>query len=266
MPSPFPGMDPYIEDAFFWSDFHASMMGAFREALNAVLPDRYTASIERNVWVQETDPHETTLVGVPDVQVANREQGPAAGGGQAAATLTVTAPQPVTLPLVRRPGPRYLRITDRRRRQVVTVIELLSPANKTTTGYGVVYRQKRLDYLAGGVNLVEIDLLRAGTRPPVQEPPPAPSDYYLLVCPAESFPQAGYWPLSVRDPLPALPIPLAPGEAPSHLNLRDCLDQVYKAGRYERELDYTEPPIPPLREPDATWARGLVDAFLAQRQ
>jgi hypothetical protein len=266
MSSPFPGMDPYIEDPFFWSDFHASMMGAFREALNAVLPDRYTASIERNVWVQETDPQETTLVGVPDVQVADRESAAGTHAGSATATLTVTAPQTVMLSLVRRPGPRFLRIMDRRRRQVVTVIELLSPANKTTTGYGVVYRQKRLDYLAGGVNLVEIDLLRAGSRPPVQEPPPAPSDYYVLVCPTESFPQAGYWPLSVRDPLPVVPIPLAPGETPSPLNLRERLDQVYKAGRYERELDYSQPPTPALREPDANWARDLLAAFLSQHR
>jgi hypothetical protein len=196
--------------------------------LNAALPDRYTASIERNVWVQETEHHETTLVGVP--------------------------------------GPRYLRVTDRRRRQVVTVIELLSPANKTTAGYGVIYRQKRLDYLAGGVNLVEIDLLRAGTRPPVQDPAPAPSDYYVLVCPAESFPQAGYWPLSVRDALPVVPVPLAPGEAPTPLPLRESLDRVYEAGRYGRELDYSQPPTPRLREPDAAWARQLLDAHLGQHQ
>jgi hypothetical protein len=266
MPSPFPGMDPYIEDSFFWSDFHASMMGAFRGALNAALPDRYTASIERNVWVQETVSRDTTLVGVPDVQVADQAPGTVASGGSATTSAAVTAPQTVTFSLVRRPVSGHLRILDRRRRQVVTVIELLSPANKTTTGYGIIYRQKRLDVLAGGVNLVEIDLLRAGTRPPVQEPPLTPSDYCILVCPAASFPQAGYWPLSVRDALPIVPIPLAPEEVPSSLNLRDCLDQVYEAGRYERELDYSEVPTPPLREPDDSWARQLLTAYLAQRK
>jgi len=41
---------------------------------------------------------------------------------------------------------------------------------------------------------------------------------------------------------------------------------VYKAGRYERELEYSQPPTPALREPDATWARQLLTAHLAQRQ
>lgn len=257
MPSPFPGMDPYIEDSFFWSDCHASMMGVFRTHLNAVLPERYTASIERNVWVQEVDLQDTTLVGVPDVQVADRGDEAATPGGVATA-VAVMAPVTTTLPLVRRQGPRYLRIMDRRRRRVVTVIELLSPANKTLTGYGVVYRQKRMDYFAGGVGLVEIDLLRAGTRLPLEEPAPPPSDYSVLVCEPASFPKAGYWPLNVRDPLPVVPVPLSSGEAPAPLDVRACLDEVYDAGRYQGELDYSQPPNPPLREPDAAWARELL--------
>ncbi len=260
MPSPFPGMDPYIEDPFFWTDFHTSLMGAMRKALNAVLPDRYTAAIERHVWVEQMDLGEATLVGVPDIQVAEREEARETGS-VATVPQTITAPVTITLPqLVRRQGPRYLRIMDRRRRQVITVVELLSPANKTTTGYGVIYRQKRWDFVANGVNLVEIDLLRQGVRPPLSEPPPTPSDYYILVCPTTTFPRAGYWPLSVRDRLPSVPIPLAAEEDPVWLDLRKCLDQEYDGGRYDREIDYSQPPIPPLRKSDAQWARKLLAA------
>jgi hypothetical protein len=250
-------MDPYIEDAFFWADFHGSMMVAFRAALNAVLPERYTASIERNVWVQEVESEETTLVGVPDVQVADRQDG-ATGGGQATATRAVAAPVTIALPLVRRQAGRFLRITDRHQRRIVTVVELLSPANKTAASYGIAYRQKRADYVAGGINLVEIDLLRAGTRPVLGDPALPPSDYYTMVCSAATFPQAGYWPLSVRDALPLLPIPLGPEDESSSLDVRACMDQVYDAGRYNREIDYSQPAVPPLRDPDAAWARQLL--------
>jgi Protein of unknown function (DUF4058) len=263
MPSPFPGMDPYIEDPFFWSDFHGSMMGIMREALNAILPRRYTASMERHVWVQEHNGEEVTLLGSPDVQVADRT-----GGGTSttatAALAEIAAPVTTVLPLTRSQGNRFLRILDRHRRRIVTVIELLSPANKTTTGYGVAYRQKRWDYLASDVSLVEIDLLRAGERPPIQSPPPAPSDYYVLVCTAAGLPQAGFWPLSVRDLLPPVPVPLDPGERHVLLDLRACLDRAYDGGRYADEIDYRGPPNPPLREPDATWARELLAARSAE--
>jgi hypothetical protein len=256
MPSPFPGMDPYIEDPFFWSDFHGSLMGIMRETLNSILPINYVAAMERHVWVEEHDIGEMSVLGVPDVQVSQprheAEHEPAIG------ILPMAAPITAILPLTRRDGHRFLRILDRRKRRIVTIIEVLSPANKTETGYGPAYRRKRMEYLAGGVNLVEIDLLRAGDRPPLQEPPPRTSDYYILVCPATICPQAGFWPLSVRDLLPPVPIPLNRDEANIYLDLKACVDRAYDAGRYFDEIDYSLPPYLPLCEPDATWARELL--------
>src|SRR5438128_2072640 len=122
MPSPFPGMDPYIEDPFFWSDFHSSMMGIMREALNAVLPARYTASIERHVWVQEHAGDEVVHLGSPDVQVADRT-GPAEGATATAVATQVVAPHTAVLPLRRTQGNRFLRVLDRHRRRIVSVVE-----------------------------------------------------------------------------------------------------------------------------------------------
>jgi hypothetical protein len=264
MPSPFPGMDPYIEDPFFWGDFHGSLVGILRETLNRILPSRYVASMDRNVWVQEHTGEELSLLGGPDVPIADR--GEQSAGGVATATASVAAPVLLQLPYTRTLGPRLLRIVDRRRRRIVTVLEVLSPANKTKTGNGVAYRAKRADYLASDVNLVEIDLLRAGERPPLQDPPPSPCHYYILVCSVASFPQAGFWPFSVRDPLPLVPIPLDPDSEPVLLDLRSCLDRAYDGGRYDGEIDYRHPPNPPLDEPDATWARELLAAQASERE
>jgi len=115
------------------------------------------------------------------------------------------------------------------------------------------------------VNLVEIDLLRDGERPPLQVPEPPPSDYYILVCPAATFPQAGFWPFSVREPLPLVSIPLDPHSEPVFLDLRACLDRAYDGGRYSDEIDYRQPPVPPLSEADAAWADELLAARVPER-
>ena len=257
MPSPFPGMDPYIEDPFYWSDFHATTMVAMREAVNGILPKNYVAAVERHVWIEEHEPGEISVLGFPDVQVTDRageaEKEPAATG-----LLSISAPAIATLPLVKKPGNRFLRIVDRHDRRVVTVIELLSPSNKTLGGDGVAYRAKRSDYLAAVLNLVEIDLLRSGVRPPLEDPAPPPSDYYILVSTPASYPKVAYWPVSVRDPLPMVPIPLDPPEQPVFLNLRACLDRVYDGGRYFDEIDYSMPPYLPLSETNTEWALALL--------
>jgi len=136
MPSPFPGMDPYIEDPFFWPDFHGSIIGIMREALNQVLPSRYVASMDRNVWLQDHPGEEVTLLGGPDVPIADRGKGDEGVVATATATAQVAAPVNLLLPYKPWPGNRSLRILDRHRRRIVTVLEVLSPANKTRTGYG----------------------------------------------------------------------------------------------------------------------------------
>jgi hypothetical protein len=161
-------------------------------------------------------------------------------------------------PKLRQRTHRYLQIVDSADNRVVTVIEILSPSNKTTGADGENYRAKRLQYLAGRVNLVEIDLLRAGERAPLGEPPPPASDYYVLVSRAEMFPEAELWPFSVRDALPRVPVPLDTQAREATLDLRACIDRVYDEGRYHHSIDYTRPLTPPLTEPDAAWARELL--------
>jgi hypothetical protein len=207
MPSPFPGMDPYLERPSLWSDFHATLLVAIRAALNTALPPRYAAFI---------------------------------------------------LASARREGPRYLRIVDQERHRVVTVLELLGPSNKETGADRDAYLAKRNEYLATGTNLVEIDLLRAGQRPPTEEPASIASDYLILVSPASDFPRAGLWTFSVRDPLPLVTVPLGRGEEPVKIDLKRCLDRTYDESPYHRVLDYTRPPVPPLTAPDATWAQQLL--------
>ncbi len=183
-------------------------------ALNRVLPAPYVARADRHVWVDapETDPR---LLGRPDLYVADPLDAPP--GSEAVTTLAASVA--AALPYPARKGQPFLKIVDARNHRVVTAVELLSPADKTPGRDRDAYLNKRDDYLASQVNLVEMDLLRAGERPPVVGTVP-PADYYFLVCRHFDFPQAGVWPLSVRDPLPSLPMPLNPDVEPPFVQLR----------------------------------------------
>src|SRR5262249_23007813 len=139
----------------------------------------------------------------PDVDIIKEQD-----LGTSTAAAVISAPKTVVLPVVRHEGNKYIKIVDSRSKHLVTVIELLSPANKRPGLDREAYLTKRIDYLSAGVNVVEIDLLRGGQRLPFEGDAPSICDYYALVCRARQMPTAGIWPFSVRDLLPTIPIPL----------------------------------------------------------
>ena len=112
----------------------------------------------------------------------------------------------------------FVEIRDRQGRDLVTVIELLSPTNKRPGPDREQYLAKRRQLLASGVHLVEIDLLRGHPRLPLDDLPPC--DYYVMVSRAEERPQAGLWPLGLRDPLPPIPVPLRAADPDASLDLQ----------------------------------------------
>jgi hypothetical protein len=165
MPSPFPGMDPYLESEDTWHDFQVRYVPALAEALTPVLPDRYIVKADQDVFIRERSADERRLVGRPDVFVVpsgRASSAPsAAPSAGAVADRSVAAAFPAGIDVERRP---FLQIIDRQLRVVVTAIELLSPSNKSPSGDRAAYLAKRQRLQAGGANLVELDLLRAGPR------------------------------------------------------------------------------------------------------
>lgn len=96
---------------------------------------------------------------------------------------------------------------------------------------------------------------------PWVETQPPNASYYIMVSRNWEFPRAGVWPLSLRDVLPSIPIPLAEDVAEPILRLQDCFDAAYRKGRHADEIDYTQPPKPPLPEADARWARQRIEEW-----
>ena len=149
----------------------------------------------------------------------------------------------------------YLEIRDRRGREVVTVVELLSPSNKRSGPDRESYVAKRGELLAGPTHLVEIDLLRAGQPMPMDRRPRC--FYSILVSRPRDRPRAGFWPIALRERLPEFGVPLRAPSPDARVDLQEILHRVYDAWGYEDFL-YDGVPDPPLDPEDAEWAAGLV--------
>ncbi len=256
MPSPFPGMDPYLEAFGYWEDFHDSFLPFIRNALRAGIPEAYSVFIqERITSITVPDRHRTQAV--PGVGVSAPPAYKPAGG---VATLPATGAEPAVLEhdLEEFETETYLEITRRSDRQLVTVIELLSPSNKTAPD-SRVYLAKRAGYLRQYVHLVEIDLLIRGTRLPMREQLP-PGDYYALVSRAEDRPRARVYAWGVRQPMPVIPVPLMAPDPDFQLDLGALFRQAYDTGYYGREISYAGDPPTFLRPEDRDWAREVVRA------
>ena len=250
MPSPFPGMNPWIEREGVWQGFHQRMIVRMGDAIAAQVDPRYFVMIEEHLYVQEEPERPYRSGARADVAITPRM---ARDGGPSLATLE--GPVQVRLPMPELDPHIFLQIRDRESREVTTVIELLSPTNKDR--HRDHYYQKREQILTGTAHLVEIDLLRGGDPLPVPDRPEC--DYSVLVSRAERRPEADFWPIRLRDRLPTIPIPLHAPDLDATVDLQDLLHQIYDAGRYVRYL-YDKDPQPPLRAEDQEWARGLVPA------
>lgn len=250
MPSPFPGMNPYLERVEVWADFHHRFMTFAADELAPQVRPNYFVKIDEHVFIHELSADERRPFGRPDLSVHPRGDAPRPAGGTPAAgpasVLIPAATDEIRLP--------YLEIRDRRNRQVVTAVELLSPANKYAGADHDLYWNKVRRLLLTPTHFVEIDLLRGGPRMPWENMPPC--DYYALVSRYEHRPRADFWPIRLREPLPSVPIPLRPGEPEPLLNLQAVLHRVYDSAGYEMFI-YDGDPEPTLSPEDAAWAAAL---------
>jgi hypothetical protein len=275
MSSPFPGMDPYLENPAKWPSFHNSFVPRLSDALNRDPPQGYYAQIDlrKEVGLAFGEPTKEIR---PDIEIL---QSPNASGTAVADRQTLPVPSP-SLQLVldsEAAELAFLEIRDATAdHEVVTLIELLSPSNKRAGEDRRQYLAKRAAVLRSPTSLIEIDLLRKGrrlwrTRYGVTDlrsldPPP---EYLITVSRAwkrESPFRIEVFPAFLREPLPVITVPLRQGEAEVPLDLQRCFTEHYDAGPYRRgAVDYTRPPEPPLPEEHREWAAACISAWLAAR-
>lgn len=266
MPSPFPGMDPYLESPDLWPDVHARLIAVIGGQLTPKLRPRYVARVELRTFMYDPLNPAGELYVIPDARIVERDVRPAeapddpGSGGVATARLAVAEPIDVTALMTGSSArERFLEIRDAANRRVVTVIEIVSPWNKVVGSAGRrAFRQKRDEVGDSDASWLEIDLLRQGT--PTWEVLGFPHTAYRAYADrttADGRRQLA-WPIPLRARLPVLPVPLAPGEPDVPLDLQAAVDAAYEAAGYDLDLDYGRPPVPPLAPDDAAWAHELL--------
>jgi hypothetical protein len=273
VPSPFPGTDPYLEHPVSWPSVHTRLIAALDQELSSRLAARYYVSVEERFYVASTADLE--LAGIADVLVSRGQAAqwqPAGGNGRHGADGAGDAspgvqgsPNVLTveLPRVDQVRQRFLEIRTAGTHEVVTIVEILSPVNKRAGEGRQQYEAKRLAITNSLTSLVECDLLRMGEPlPALQQGRPLErevlADYRILVCRSADGPRADLYAVSVRGPLPTIPVPLLPGEDELQVNLQPLLAHVYDLGRYRERIDYRAEPVPPLKPEDAAWADTLL--------
>ncbi len=253
MPTPFPGMDPYLERPGLWEEVHAGLIVAIQQHLGALLRPRYRVAIERRTYLALLDTEQ--FAGKPDVLIVDAITAPSPAHEPLRQTTTLMAELPMPEDVVE----RFLEIRDVATGAVITVIEVLSPSNKLPGEGRLAYERKRLRVLASASHLVEIDLLRAGPPLPMRLPSgTATSDYRIVISRAPQRPQAEVLLFRVRDLIPAVPVPLRTGEREPLLPLNQIVHTLYDQAGYDLAIDYRQPPDPPLADEDTAWAATML--------
>ncbi len=266
MPSPFPGMDPYLEHPSSWRNLHLTLVLQMRNALVEQVRPRYFAGTEEMLFLHEASAKErrrhfadadasvAMSFNAPSRSPGSPDPSEVGGGGVATAAppLEATLPAPVHID-----KHRSISIRDKDTPRIVTVIEVLSPTNQNPGSDREQYLGKRQELLRSQVHFVEIDLLRRGPRMPMEPAPDTP--YCVMVSRREERPRVGVWPIGLRDGPPTIPIPLDAPDPDATLDLQPLLTRSSDEGGFA-DVMYADPPDPPLDQPDAAWARNWLES------
>jgi Protein of unknown function (DUF4058) len=266
MPSPFPGMDPYLERPDWFPCLHDGLIFCALESLQSSLPQEYYAQSSQRVWLEYSRRYVE-----PDVRVvrSSRTRRRDRQGGVAIAEVETNNPVVVRVETIEH-GPFKESYVEVRRREgkkvrIVTSIEVLSPSNKSPGNPGrELYLSKQREILGADTHLVEIDLLRGGAHTSavphdLAEQKAGPFDYHVSTHRFDRPQDFLVHPIRLDERLPRIGIPLLDRDPDVHLDLQTMFDRAYDAGPYHREVEYGKDRITPrLRADQAKWVAGLI--------
>lgn len=257
MPSPFPGMNPYLEKPEYWSQVHKWLIVLIAQSLNPQLRPKYRVAIEERVYNATGD--DSMLVGIPDDVVVQSSQ---SNHQDPSALVTVAAPSvkpmKIALPMTEMVVKEwYLEVRKVETGKVITVIEILSPKNKRSLEGRSTYETKRQKILDSLTHLVEIDLLRQG-KPMAMNTQAFQSHYRIVVSRSQERPQADLYAFNLPQAIPSFPLPLQPDDREPIVNLQQLLHNLYDQGSYDLAIDYSQDPPPPLSTAEASWVKQVL--------
>jgi hypothetical protein len=242
-------MDPLIESQG-WKGFHSRFITALGDSLMPQVRPRYVIDIEEDVYLAKEGGLPVRIV-IPEISIQHGEGWMDSVEGN----LAVAAePKVVTLPMTEPIEIPYLVIRRRDNDETVTVIEILSPTNKSSRDGRHEYLAKRNSLLRSRAHLVELDLLRGGERLPTVEPHPA-GDYFAFVSRVERRPKAQVYSWTLERSMPTIPIPLTDGDPDVTLDLQAVFTTTYDRAGYDYALKYDRAVEPPLEANRLEWIR-----------
>lgn len=242
----FPGMNPYLESPYRWPEIHTWLIVELARTLNPQLKPKYRAAVETRIYT------DSVLVGIADAAVFEK---PNISPKRMISVAIATKPERVTVPMMSEVTERYLEIRERETQRVLTVIEVLSPANKRAGQGRKKYLEKRQNIFDSSTHLVEIDLLRKGEPMPLCEEQTAA--YQILVSRARDRPIADRYAFNLQEPIPKFPIPLDGKDIESVIDLKELLNRISQDSGIEESIDYSVQPQPELSAADLDWVRSL---------
>lgn len=224
MLSPFPGMDPYLEDDALWPIFHRQFIHSLDKLLQPYVTDRYSERVQQRRYIAEESQSSS-------VQPEHHEE--------------------------------YIEIRQRSDGQLITLIDVVSPANKLTAAGRTAYHDLRREGKNANANLVEIDLVLQG-RPLLEYSRDGLPDWDYAVTVMRSTHPDRYeiYTATLQKRLPRFRLPLAPGDKDTVLDLHAAFTRCYDQGDFEDKIDYRRDPSFQLDEKARRW----LDDFLRGKQ
>lgn len=234
MVSPFPGMNPYLENSDLWPEVHSCLIVAISDAISPQVLLKYRVAIEKRVY--QLNKESLSVVSAPNkpINIIN-----------------------VNIPIAEEVMEGYLEVREVGTGEVITVIELLSPKNKLSKEGRIAYENKRQKILGSATHLVEIDLLRSGKPMPISGKE-IPSSYRILVSRSNYRPKAELYPFELQEAIPQFPLPLRAGDNEPLVDLQLLINQIYDRAGFYVAIDYTSDPAPKLSKTDTAWAGNLL--------
>lgn len=221
MPSPFPGMDPFLESDKFWPAFHHQFVMCLYQLLLPGLMDRYRARTGQRHYVTEQ-----------------------------ALFTSVTREEH---------HEEYIEIRQRSDGRLVTLVDIVSPANKTTPGGRKAYLDKRQEARNENASLVEIDLVLQGQPTLDYSREGLPDwDFAVTVTRATQPERYEIYTATLQKRLPRFKLPLAPDDRDTIVDLHAVFTRCYDQGGFASKIDYTQDPMVPLDDDDRRWLHELL--------
>jgi hypothetical protein len=252
MPSPFPGMDPYLEISE-WSNFHFDLIAQIKDHIQPLVFPNYLVVTETRIYLERNAAE--TVRFIPDLALQPTGTPGAIWTGSGPAVAQID-PETYFAVMPEEQHEPFLVLRDRGNNELVTVIEVLSPTNKLPGSDGQKeYSLKRERLLDSHVNLIEIDLLRGGERLKLTRPLKPTTDYCVYLHRALAGPRILAWEFTVRHPLPEIPVPLGESDPDVRLNLQVAFSSMYDRLGYSLRIPYDQPLRPALRDADEGWVR-----------